>query len=264
MYCCFIVVGKLIVDLKHVCGLTYNNPTHCYCIYLFLSKIYVLVNNVLVILETLPLNAAFTLEHDLLRSSRLANRSESCNFAGIWRLDTSWCDFMRSDTICYAKMRFGHDWSISGDTICVQDRHDHIRSDRSITIEFAIPLRSGAIITISVHDLLRHDTCRCVLIRASRTDALCCDVLRLLDGCFERFRSRLSHDETATGISTAWLIGDLIVDWTSEHSIPLMMAGLVDDENVTFALLMFAYITAIEEEEEQLQEPRPNYWNIWR
>ena len=154
-------------------------------------------------------------------------------------------------------MRFGHNCSISGDTICVQDRHDHIRSDRSITIEFAIPLRSDAIITISVQDLLRQDTCRCVLIRASRTDALCCDLLRFLDGCFERFRSRSSHDETATGMSTTWLISDLIVGWTSEHFVPLMMAGLVDDENVTFALLMFAYITTIEEEEEQLQEPQP-------
>ena len=35
------------------------------------------------------------------------------------------------------------------------------------------------------------------------------------------------------------------------------MAGLVDDKDVTFAILMFAYITAIEEEEEQLQEPQP-------
>ena len=98
----------------------------------------------------------------------------------------------------------GHHGPLVGDTICVQDRHDHIRSDRSIAIEFAIQLRSDTITTISVHDLLRHSTCRCVLIRASRTDALCCDVLRLLNGCFERFRSRLSHDETATGIATTW------------------------------------------------------------
>ena len=55
-----------------------------------------------------------------------------------------------------------------------------------------IPLQSDAIIMIRVHDLLGHDMCRCVLIRASRADALCCDVLRLLDGYLSDFNNDLA------------------------------------------------------------------------
>ena len=80
----------------------------------------------------------------------------------------------------------------------LQDSYDYICSGRIVTIEFPIPLRSNTIITIIVNDLLLTGTCRCVLIRAWRTDALFCDKLRLVKGNFERwwsrFEPRLDHE----------------------------------------------------------------------
>ena len=43
-----------------------------------------------------------------------------------------------------------------------------------------IPMRSDTIIRILDRDLIRTDTLRCVLVRVSRTDTMCCDRLRLL------------------------------------------------------------------------------------
>ena len=106
----------------------------------------------------------------------------------VWiRYDTSHCVLIRF-------VPFGCDVDTTGQFLVIrsglQDSYDHIRSDGIVTIEFAIPLRSDTIITISINDLLRTGTCRCVPIRASRTDALCCNKLRLLKGSFERWWSR--------------------------------------------------------------------------
>ena len=86
----------------------------------------------------------------------------------------------------------------------IKDSYDHIPSDRIVTIELAIPLRSDTIIMIIVNDLLRASTCRCVLIRAHeepmRFVAISYDWLKeiLSDGDHD-----LSHDWTATGILAA-------------------------------------------------------------
>ena len=64
--------------------------------------------------------------------------------------------------------------------LLVPDGYDQLRSDRIITIKPPIPMRSDTIITILDRDLIRTDTHRCVLVRVSRTDTMCCDRLRLL------------------------------------------------------------------------------------
>ncbi len=108
-----------------------------------------------------------------------------------------WCESIRSDTICCAWMRYGHDWSISGDTIC----HDLVSRSNTITyvpiglsrssprlgLDLTRSSRSGSPIW---DDLVRADTFGYVPIRSTRTDALCCDRIRLWSRCPSRSRSR--------------------------------------------------------------------------
>ena len=133
------------------------------------------------------LNDRFPLSCDPLRTPQLAIRSWSRNFSNISGLNTRWCESIRSYTICCALMGYGHDWSISGDMSC----HDLI--SRSDTITY-VPIGlswSRPWLGLDHHDLGRSATCRYVTIRSSRTDALCCDWIRLWTRCLSRSRSRV-------------------------------------------------------------------------
>ena len=109
-----------------------------------------------------------------------------------------------------------------------------------VTIEFAIPLRSETIITIIVNELLRTGTCRCVLIRAWSTDALCCDSYDWWKEILSDGDHDLSHDLTATVILTAptdhWPLSFL--DFCRVNT----MAEVQNNENVAFEILMYAFI----------------------
>ena len=82
----------------------------------------------------------------------------------VWiRNDTSRCVLIRFVPLGCDDVTIGQFLVIRS---LLQGSYDHIRSDRIVTIEFAIPLRSDTIITIIVNDLLQTGTCRCVLVRA--------------------------------------------------------------------------------------------------
>ena len=120
-------------------------------------------------------------------------------------LDTRWCESIRSDTICCARMRSNHDLSKSVVTI------SHGLISRSDTITY-VPigllrssLRLGLDLTRSSRSgspgLGRSDTCRYVPRRSSRTDALHYDSIRLWSRWFydhdrgwSRFELRLDPD----------------------------------------------------------------------
>ena len=96
---------------------------------------------------------------------------------------TSPCDQIRFGVL-------GHDWSISDEPICY-DRID--RSDMTPWVWVRSP-RLGSPIW---YDLIRVDTFRCVTTRSLRTDALCCDRIRICSQLLSRLRhgwSRCSHD----------------------------------------------------------------------
>ena len=91
-------------------------------------------------------------------------------FSEISGLDTRFCESIRSNTICCARMRSTrfvnfrcHDQSRSD----LPFRYDHIRSDRIVAIESTIGSRSDTIVTIGFPELRRSDTCKYVPIRSS-------------------------------------------------------------------------------------------------
>ena len=73
----------------------------------------------------------------------------------VWiRNDTSRCVLLRFVPLGFDDVTIGQFLVIRS---WVQGSYDHIRSDRIVTIEFAIQLRSDSIITIIVNDLVRAD-----------------------------------------------------------------------------------------------------------
>ena len=142
-------------------------------------------------------------------------------FSEISGLDTRWCESIRSDTICCARMRANHDLSISGVTI------SHGLISRSDTITY-VPirllrssLRLGLNLTRSSRsgspnwdDLIRADTFRDVHHEPMRsiTIAYDCglDVFHDHDRGWSRFELRLDHDGY---IYAAGLTMDFIVSW---------------------------------------------------
>ena len=150
-------------------------------------------------------NARFPLSCDPLRTPRLAIRSWSWNFSEISGLDTRWCESIRSDTICCARMRSGHDLSISGVTIChgLISRSDTItyvpidlfRSSPRLSLDLTRSPRSGS---PNWDDLVRADTFRYVHhepMRSVRIEYDCGrDVFHDHDRGWSRFELRLDPD----------------------------------------------------------------------
>ena len=151
----------------------------------------------------------------------VADRGIFVSFSEMSRLDTSWCESIRSGTIWCAWMRYSHDWSISGDTIC----HDLV--SRSDTIRY-VPIglsrlspRLGPDLTRSSRsgspiwdDLVRADTFGYVPIRSSRTDALCCDRIRLWSRCLSRLGSRVITISATIGPRRVYLqTMDFVTPW---------------------------------------------------
>ena len=150
-------------------------------------------------------NARFPLSCDPLRTPRLAIRSWSWNFSEISGLDTRWCESIRSDTICCARMRSGHDLSISGVTIChgLISRSDTItyvpiglfRSSPRLGLDLTRSSRSGS---PNWDDLVRADTFRYVHHEPMRsvTIGYDCgrDVFHDHDRGWSRFELRLDPD----------------------------------------------------------------------
>ena len=137
-------------------------------------------------------------------------------FSEISGLDTRWCESIRSDMICCARMRSTrfvnfrcHDQSRSD----LPFRYAHIHSDRIVVIESTIGSRSDTIITIRFPELERSDTCKYVPIRSSRTDALCYDSIRLWSRCFSWSWSRVITIWATTGLRWVYLQPDW--PWTS-------------------------------------------------
>ena len=97
-------------------------------------------------------------------------------------------------------------------------------------------MRSYTIITILDRDLIRTDTIRCVLVRVSRTDTICCDSLRLLAWFLAIVATIVSRWDR-----------DWYIYFENKH-IPHYVfnlwrrnninGGAENDENATFALLM--------------------------
>ena len=121
-------------------------------------------------------------------------------------------------------------------------------------------LGSDTIITIRFPELGRSDTCRYVPRRSSRTDALHYDSIWLWSRCFSRSWSRVITIWATTGPRRVYICSrtDHVVHcFLSFYSIntdsqPLMMAGVAaDDDNVAFAVLLYSYIIAREEEDKQ-------------
>ena len=98
-------------------------------------------------------------------------------------------------------------------------------------------MRPDTIITILDRDLIRTDTLRCVLVRVSRTDTICCDSLRLLAWFF----GDCGHDCVTM---RPWLVYLLRKQTYTSLRFNLWRRNNIDDggaendENATFALLM--------------------------
>ena len=132
-------------------------------------------------------------------------------FSEISGLDTRWCESIRSNTICCARMR---------STRFVNFRcHDQSRSD--------LPFRYAQI------------TCEYVQIRSSRTDALRYDSIRLWSRCFSRSWSRVITIRATTAPRREYIQPNR--PWTSFDFRNSMISSFCCSEKAVYVFFFFFF-----------------------